>query len=97
MLYSRYDADESTNRTTAAVDVPRQDDSASLGPAAQPPVNSGFDAAPEPLAVQDPYQTSGFDQGYQNGSGGFDAGSVPNMAATTDNEPQAGTGIKEDG
>ncbi|CAL5874919.1 uncharacterized protein PFLUO_LOCUS9221 [Penicillium psychrofluorescens] len=92
-----YDADESTNRTTAAVDVPRQDDSASLGPAAQPPVNSGFDAAPEPLAVQDPYQTSGFDQGYQNGSGGFDAGSVPNMAATTDNEPQAGTGIKEDG
>lgn len=96
-LSSRYDADESTNRTTSAVDVPRRDNSASLGSTAQPPANSGFDAAPEPLAVQDPYQASGFDHGYQNGSGSFDTGSVPSMAAPADNESQAGTGIKEDG
>jgi RNA-binding protein Musashi len=96
-LTSRYDADESTNRTTSAVEVPKQGDSASLGPATQPPASSGIDAAPGPLAVDDPYQTSGLDHSYQNGSGSFDAGPVSDMTTPADNEPQAGTGIKEDG
>ncbi|CAG8876631.1 unnamed protein product [Penicillium nalgiovense] len=65
-----YDADESTNRTTAAAEAPKPTDVGATNPA---PAGDGVgqDFAPAPVSTYEshPAQPSEFDPGYHNGSG----------------------------
>lgn len=93
-LLTSYDADESTNRTTSAVEAPKPTDVDSAVPS-QPaevaPAQSYDYSAPEThpsqIAPQPDYGS------YQNGSG---SAAAPAAGAPADNGSQ-GTGIKEDG
>lgn len=90
-----YDADESTNRTTSAVEVPKPTDVTEPAVPAQPAgdaLTQGYDnsAAEAYHAQATPQQDFG---GYQNGS---ETASGTPAAAPSENEPR-GTGIKEDG
>lgn len=96
-LFSSYDADESTNRTTSAVEASRPEEPAPSAVPAQPAGESYAPSyepsAPDAYSSQPPPQMD-FGMGYQNGS---DAVSGPPVAAApAEHEPQ-GTGIKEDG
>lgn len=93
-----YDADDSTNRTTAAVEAPKPTDldATNLAPAGE---SAGQDFAPAPVATYEshPAQSSEFDPGYHNGSGNA-YGAPATTQAPPPVEPEShGTGIKEDG
>lgn len=90
-----YDADDSTNRTTSAVEAPRPTDVTDSAIPAQ-----SIEDAPAQIydnSAAESYSTQVAPQpdftGYQNGYGAASATTAPPPA---DNEPQ-GTGIKEDG
>ena len=93
-----YDADESTNRTTAAAEAPKpiDVDATNFAPAGD---GAGQDSAPAPVSTYEsqPAQPSEVDTDYHNGSG-----NTYGTPATTQAPPPAeteshGTGIKEDG
>ncbi|OQD65363.1 hypothetical protein PENPOL_c006G07551 [Penicillium polonicum] len=93
-----YDADDSTHRTTAAVEAPKPTDqgATNLAPAGE---SAGQDFAPAPVATYEshPAQPSEFDPGYHNGSGNA-YGAPATTQAPPPVEPEShGTGIKEDG
>lgn len=96
-LFSSYDADDSTNRTTSAVEASRPEEPA---PSAVPAQPAGESYAPsyEPSAHEtypsQPPPQMDFGMGYQNGSDAISG--PPATAAPAEHEPQ-GTGIKEDG
>jgi RNA-binding protein Musashi len=93
-----YDADESTNRATAAVETAKPDEPAASAIPAQPtadaPIQSYEDSHDDSYSAQAPPQMS-YGMGYQNGHGHDGASSTP-AAAPADNDSH-GTGIKEDG
>ncbi|KAJ5872601.1 uncharacterized protein N7529_004954 [Penicillium soppii] len=95
-----YDADETTNRTTSAAEAPKPADP--VATSAAPTGDSatqGFESAPvaayesQPAAGQ--AQSSGFDTGYNSGSGNA-YGAPATTEAPVETESH-GTGIKEDG
>ncbi|KAJ6149650.1 hypothetical protein N7471_000849 [Penicillium samsonianum] len=93
-----YDADDSTNRTTEAVEAPKPTD---LGATNFAPTGDGAGEgfAPAPVATYEshPPQPSMFDPGYQNGSGNaYGAPATPQAPPPVETESH-GTGIKEDG
>jgi RNA-binding protein Musashi len=92
-----YDADESTTRTTSAVEAPKPAAQEDAPPA--PAVNTGLDFAPAPVETQESHnagQPSDYDTGYHNGHG--NAYGAPVHAQPPPTEPESqGTGIKEDG
>ncbi|KAJ5297401.1 hypothetical protein N7508_007650 [Penicillium antarcticum] len=91
-----YDADESTTRTTSAVEAPKPAAQEEAPPA--PAMNSDLDFAPAPVETQDSHNggQANYDTGYQNGHG--NAYGAPVHAQAPPPEPESqGTGIKEDG
>lgn len=92
---SSYDADESTNRTTSAVEPSKPADPVAAEPAPAPAQSAvpSYDPSPsETYQTQAPAQPE-YGNDYQNGSEGAGAHTTPTPA---DNESH-GTGIKEDG
>ncbi|KAJ5101488.1 hypothetical protein NUU61_003710 [Penicillium alfredii] len=90
-----YDADESTNRTTSAVEAPAPEQT--TAPALPTEAAPSYETAPiDTQPVHNVSQPSGFDAGIHNGSGQETSLVNPMAAAPLDNESQ-GTGIKEDG
>jgi hypothetical protein len=97
ILFSRYDADESTNRNTSAVEVQKPADpvATSAAPAGD---FSGQGIEPAPVNTyesQPAAQSSGFDAGYNGGSG--NAYGAPATTEAPAESESHGTGIKEDG
>ncbi|EKV04843.1 hypothetical protein PDIG_86440 [Penicillium digitatum PHI26] len=91
-----YDADDSTNRTTVAVEAPKSTDLATIPAAGE---SAGQDFAPAPVGTYEsrPTQPSESDPGYHNGSGNA-YGAPANAQAPSPVETEShGTGIKEDG
>jgi RNA-binding protein Musashi len=92
-----YDADESTARTTSAVEAPKP--AAPEETPSAPAQNSGLDFAPAPVETQESHHAGGptdYDNGYHNGHG--NAYGAPVHAQAPAAEPEShGTGIKEDG
>lgn len=91
-----YDADESTNRATSAVETAKPTEPATSAIPAEPsgdaPIQSYEDSHVDTYPAQAPPQMD-YGMGYQNGHDGASATPVP-AAADNDNH---GTGIKEDG
>jgi hypothetical protein len=97
VFYIRYDADESTNRTTAAVEAPKPD----LGATSQAPAgelaNQDYTTPPASnYESQGIVQSSEYDSGYQNGAGNGYGAPATTHAPPAETESH-GTGIKEDG
>ncbi|KAJ5668780.1 RNA-binding protein [Penicillium macrosclerotiorum] len=92
-----YDADESTNRTTSAVEAPKPAVPVPSAIPAQPieePSVPSYDPTPvEAYPIQAAPQQDSL-SGFQNGAEGIS--NVPAGAPHADNESH-GTGIKEDG
>lgn len=96
LICFRYDADDSTNRTTVAVEAPKSTDLATIPAAGE---SAGQDFAPAPVGTYEsrPTQPSESDPGYHNGSGNA-YGAPANAQAPSPVETEShGTGIKEDG
>ncbi|KAJ5476216.1 hypothetical protein N7475_001945 [Penicillium sp. IBT 31633x] len=93
-----YDADESTNRTTVAVEAPKPDPGAtSLAPAGDS-ANQDFATAPvSNFESQPAAHASEFDHGYNNGSGNAYGAPATTQAPPPAETESHGTGIKEDG
>jgi hypothetical protein len=93
-----YDADESTNRTTAAVEAPKPTDVGATNPAPAGE-SAGQDFTPAPIGTYEshPAQPSEFDQGYHNGSGNAYGAPATTQAPPPAETESHGTGIKEDG
>ncbi|KAJ5387314.1 RNA-binding protein [Penicillium cosmopolitanum] len=98
-----YDADESTTRTTSAVEAskPVEPVAAAVPPPAEEPAAAPVSAVPTyDSSAPDSYPSyqapqQDYNAGYQNGS---QASAPPAQAPHADHEPHgSGTGIKEDG
>ncbi|KAJ5142100.1 uncharacterized protein N7443_006815 [Penicillium atrosanguineum] len=94
-----YDADETTNRATSAVETAKPAEFAASAIPAQPtadaPIQSYEDSHDDSYSAQAPPQMS-YGMSYQNGHGQDGAASSTPAAALADNDNH-GTGIKEDG
>lgn len=95
-LLNSYDADESTNRTTSAVEAPKPAEPVAAPAAPAASVGQVTEAAPVNAYQSQPAaQPSGYDNGYNNGAGNS-YGAPPATEAPAEPESH-GTGIKEDG
>ncbi|KAJ5322183.1 uncharacterized protein N7506_011313 [Penicillium brevicompactum] len=91
-----YDADESTARTTSAVDASKPAEPVATPAAPAASTTQGTESAPVDTHQSQPAaQPSGYDNGYNNGSGN-PYGAAPASEAPAEPESH-GTGIKEDG
>ncbi|KAJ5972430.1 Nucleotide-binding alpha-beta plait [Penicillium vulpinum] len=93
-----YDADDSTNRTTAAVEASKPTDlgATNVAPAGDS-VEQDFALNPVGTYESQPPQPSQFDTGYHNGSGNAYGAPVTTQAPPPAETESHGTGIKEDG
>ncbi|KAJ5138908.1 Nucleotide-binding alpha-beta plait [Penicillium bovifimosum] len=92
-----YDADESTNRTTAAVEAPKPDQGATDQAPAGDVGNQDYTVPPTSnYESQGIVQSSEYDSGYQNGTGNGYGTPAPAQAPPAETGSH-GTGIKEDG
>ena len=95
LVPSSYDADESTNRTTSAVEPAKPADPVETAPAPAPAPAAVPSYDPSPSESYQPLASFKSDHGadYQNGG---DGASAHPAGTPVDNESH-GTGIKEDG